>query len=87
MRKSNSYTVITSRNRHGTMMLRGNNHNETVFVVECADTNVENVLDDVGVGSEIRADLERVGRRGNSWCATSAECLDTQRIECKEANR
>jgi hypothetical protein len=78
MRDLDSFTVVKGRNRHGTMMLRAERStNRTVFVVECADDDVRGVLERAAVGSEVKVDLERVGRRGNSWRAVAAERAET----------
>ena len=77
MRDPNKFTVVRGRNGHGTMMLRAEHPNGTVFVVECADDDVRGVLEGTAVGSELYVDLERVGRRGNSWRAVAAERAET----------
>lgn len=78
MSKSGIYTVIKPLNKHGTVVLRGKCQNETLYVVECADKNIKDALEDIEVSADIELKLERVGRRGNSWRAIKVSHPDTQ---------
>lgn len=73
------YTVVRERNEHGTVMLRSVPPNRTVFIVECADSDARNALNDATVGSDLRVGLDRVGRRGNAWRATAARPMTAER--------
>lgn len=77
MSRLSEYTVVREYNGHGTMMLHKGCRNETVFVVEYADDEVREVLEDLEVGSNVHAYLERVGRRGNAWRVTAARSAES----------
>ncbi|MFW5917193.1 MAG: hypothetical protein ACOCRD_02150 [Halorubrum sp.] len=76
MDRTGKYTVVRACNDHGTVTIREYPRNETLHVVEYDDPTVEDTLSDLDTGSVVRLELRRAGRRGNAWCAESAQTVD-----------
>lgn len=72
MNRTGKYTVMEPCNDHGAIRLREHRRNETVYVVEYGDDDVEALLSGLDAGSVVRLELTRAGRRGNAWRATAA---------------
>jgi len=77
MDRTGKYTVVDACNDHGTITLREYPRNETLYVVEYDDPDVETELSELDAGSVVELDLRRAGRRGNAWCAESARAVET----------
>ena len=77
MDRTGTYTVVKPCNDHGTTTLREHPRNGTVHVVVLDDDPaVEDALSNLDVGSVVRVELRRTGRRGNAWRAESAQPVD-----------
>jgi hypothetical protein len=77
MSKSNAYTVISEQNDHDCTTVRAHPRNETFHVVEYADDDARQRVADLPVGSIVRMELSRAGRRSNVWCAESVQTAHT----------
>jgi len=64
MDRTGTYTVVKPCNDHGTTTLREHPRNGTVHVVEYDDPAVEDALSNLDIGSVVRVELRRTGRRG-----------------------
>ena len=71
MPQSNAYTVISAQNDHDCTTVRAHPRNETFHVVEYADEDARERVADLPVGSVVKMELSRAGRRSNVWCAES----------------
>ncbi|SFR44109.1 MULTISPECIES: hypothetical protein [Halorubrum] len=76
MDRTGKYTVVDACNDHGAITLREHPRNETLYVVEYDDPDVEAELSSLDAGSVVELDLRRAGRRGSAWCAESARSVD-----------
>jgi hypothetical protein len=72
MNRTGKYTIVDACNNHGAITLREYPRNETLYVVEYDDPDVEDKLASLDAGTVVELDLRRAGRRGNAWCAESA---------------
>jgi len=72
MDRTGKYTIVDACNDHGAITLREYPRNETLYVVEYDDDDVEAELSSLDAGTVVELDLRRAGRRGNAWCAESA---------------
>lgn len=77
MSKPNAYTVISEQNDHDCTTVRAHPRNETFHVVEYADDDARQRVADLPVGSVVRMELSRAGRRSNVWCAESVQTAHT----------
>jgi hypothetical protein len=77
MSKTNAYTVISEQNDHDCTTVRAHPRNETFHVVEYADDDARQRVADLPVGSVVRMELSRAGRRSNVWCAESVQTAHT----------
>jgi hypothetical protein len=73
MSQSNAYTVISAQNDHDCTTVRAHPRNETYHVVEYADEDARERVADLPVGSVVKMELSRAGRRSNVWCAESVK--------------
>ncbi|TKX74046.1 hypothetical protein EXE46_10985 [Halorubrum sp. GN11_10-6_MGM] len=73
MSQSNAYTVISAQNDHDCTTVRAHPRNETYHVVEYADEDARQRVADLPVGSVVKMELSRAGRRSNVWCAESVK--------------
>ena len=76
MDRTGRYTVVDACNAHGTITLREHPRNGTLYVVEYDDPDVEAELSSLETGTVVKLELRRAGRRGNAWCAESAQPVD-----------
>ena len=74
--RTGRYTIVDECNNHGTVMLREYPRNETLYVVEYDDPDVEETLSSLDSGTVVEIDLRRAGRRGNAWCAESVRPVE-----------
>jgi len=77
MSKSNAYTVISAQNDHECTTVRAHPRNETYHIVDYADEDARECVADLPVGSVVRMELSRAGRRSNVWCAESVKPAQT----------
>jgi hypothetical protein len=77
MSQSNAYTVISAQNDHDCTTVRAHPRNETYHVVEYADEDARERVADLPVGSVVKMELSRAGRRSNVWCAESVKTAQT----------
>ncbi|MFD1569245.1 hypothetical protein [Halorubrum laminariae] len=77
MSMSNSYTIISAQNDHECTTVRAHPRNETYHIVDYADEGARERVADLPVGSVVRMELSRAGRRSNVWCAESVETAVT----------
>ena len=77
MAKSNAYTVISEQNDHNCTTVRAHPRNETYHIVDYADDDARQRVADLPVGSVVRMELSRAGRRSNVWCAESVRPAET----------
>jgi hypothetical protein len=77
MSQSNAYTVISAQNDHDCTTVRAHPRNETYHVVEYADDDARERVADLPVGSVVKMELSRAGRRSNVWCAESVKTAQT----------
>ena len=77
MVKSNAYTVISEQNDHDCTTVRAHPRNETYHIVDYADDDARQRVADLPVGSVVRMELSRAGRRSNVWCAESVRTAQT----------
>lgn len=76
MKRSGKYVVARVRNDHDAMTVRDPSRNSTFHVVECADEDLDGLLDDLDRADVVRLDLRRIGCRGNAWCVEDATRID-----------
>ncbi|WP_418285094.1 hypothetical protein [Halorubrum sp. DTA46] len=77
MAKSNAFTVISEQNDHDCTTVRAHPRNETYHIVEYVDDDARQRVADLPVGSVVRMELSRAGRRSNVWCAESVRTAHT----------
>ncbi|SFR49531.1 MULTISPECIES: hypothetical protein [Halorubrum] len=77
MSQSNAYTVTSAQNDHDCTTVRAHPRNETFHVVEYADEDARERVADLPVGSVVKMELSRAGRRSNVWCAESVTTART----------
>jgi len=77
MSGTNSYTVISEQNDHDCTTVRAHPRNETYHVVEYADEEARERVADLPVGSVVKMELSRAGRRSNVWRAESVRTART----------
>ena len=77
MAKPNAYTVISEQNDHNCTTVRAHPRNETYHIVDYADDDARRRVADLPVGSVVRMELSRAGRRSNVWCAESVQTAQT----------
>ena len=77
MSGSNTYTVISEQNDHDCTTVRAHPRNETFHVVEYADEDARERVGDLPVGSVVKMELSRAGRRSNVWRAESVRTAHT----------
>ena len=77
MVKSNAYTVISEQNDHNCTTVRAHPRNETYHIVDYADEDARKRVADLPVGSVVKLELSRAGRRSNVWCAESVRIAHT----------
>lgn len=77
MAKSNAYTVISEQNDHDCTTVRAHPRNETFHIVDYADDDARERVADLPVGSVVRLELSRAGRRSNVWRAESVQTART----------
>ncbi|GAB7008320.1 hypothetical protein [Halorubrum trueperi] len=77
MAKSNAYTVISEQNDHDCTTVRAHPRNETYHIVDYADDDARERVADLPVGSVVRLELSRAGRRSNVWRAESVRTAQT----------
>ncbi|MFW5917427.1 MAG: hypothetical protein ACOCRD_03350 [Halorubrum sp.] len=77
MAKSNAYTVISEQNDHDCTTVRAHPRNETYHIVDYADDDARERVADLPVGSVVRLELSRAGRRSNVWRAESVRAART----------
>ena len=73
----NVYTVISEQNDHDCTTVRAHPRNETFHVVEYADEDARERVADLSVGSVVKLELSRAGRRSNVWRAESVRTAHT----------
>jgi len=73
----NVYTVISEQNDHDCTTVRAHPRNETFHVVEYADEDARERVADLPVGSVVKLELSRAGRRSNVWRAESVRIAHT----------
>ena len=76
MNRTGKYTVVRACTDHGAVTLREHPRNGTLHVVEYDDDDVEAEVSSLETGSVVEMELRRAGRRGNAWCAESAQAVD-----------
>ena len=77
MNRTGKYTIVRACNDHGAITLREFPRNETLYVVEYDDADVEAELSSPDAGEVVELDLRRAGRRRNAWRAESARPIET----------
>ena len=77
MAKSNAFTVISEQNDRDCTTVRAHPRNETYHIVDYADEDARERVADLPVGSVVRMELSRAGRRSNVWCAESVRTAHT----------
>jgi len=77
MAKPNAFTVISEQNDHNCTTVRAHPRNETYHIVDYADDDARQRIADLPVGSVVRMELSRAGRRSNVWCAESVRTAQT----------
>lgn len=77
MSRSNAYTVTSAQDDHKCTTVRAHPRNETYHIVDYADEDARDRVADLPVGSVVRLELSRAGRRSNVWCAESVQTVQT----------
>jgi len=72
-----TFTVISTQNDHECTTLRAHPRNETYHVVDYADDDAREEVADLPVGSVVKMELSRAGRRSNVWRAESVRTAHT----------
>ena len=77
MSNYDTYTVISEQNDHDCTTLRAHPRNETYHVVDYADDDARETVADLPVGSVVKMELSRAGRRSNVWRAEAVRTAHT----------
>jgi len=77
MSNHDTYTVISEQNDHDCTTLRAHPRNETYHVVDYADDDDREEVADLPVGSVVKMELSRAGRRSNVWRAEAVRTAHT----------
>ncbi len=77
MSKSKAFTVISEQNDHDCTTVRAHPRNDTYHIVDYADEDARERVADLPVGSVVRMELSRAGRRSNVWRAESVRTAHT----------
>lgn len=77
MSNYDTLTVISEQNDHECTTLRAHPRNETYHVVDYADEDARERVADLPVGSVVKMELSRAGRRSNVWRAESVKTAHT----------
>ena len=77
MSRPKAYTVISTQNDHECTTVRAHPRTETYHIVDYADEDARDRVADLPVGSVVRLELSRAGRRSNVWCAESVQTAQT----------
>ena len=77
MSNHDTYTVISEQNDHDCTTLRAHPRNETYHVVDYADDDARETVADLPVGSVVKMELSRAGRRSNVWRAEAVRTAHT----------
>jgi hypothetical protein len=72
-----TFTVISAQNDHECTTLRAHPRNETYHVVDYADDDARETVADLPVGSVVKMELSRAGRRSNVWRAEAVRTAHT----------
>ena len=77
MSNHDTFTIISEQNDHECTTLRAHPRNETYHVVDYADDDARDAVADLPVGSVVKMELSRAGRRSNVWRAESVRTAHT----------
>ena len=77
MSNHDTFTIISEQNDHECTTLRAHPRNETYHVVDYADDDARDTVADLPVGSVVKMDLSRAGRRSNVWRAEAVRTAHT----------
>jgi hypothetical protein len=77
MSNYDTYTVISEQNDHDCTTLRAHPRNKTFHVVDYADDAARDTVADLPVGSVVKMELSRAGRRSNVWRAEAVRTAHT----------
>jgi len=77
MSNHDTFTVISEQNDHECTTVRAHPRNKTYHVVDYADDGAREEVADLPVGSVVKMELSRAGRRSNVWRAESVRTAHT----------